>query len=690
LNSLSMLSDRHALAIVSILPVLFFFDIVVGNSMWFGDSSTMDYPVYHYYGKKLLQGYFPIWAPELNFGTPLFADIQSGLLYPPNILFSILGYTLGFRAWLFDILFHLSLAGSLLFLYGREARLSPVAALFWTLAIVSGGYYASHLGHTSYTHSLSYAGGMLFSVLRFANTGALRWVALYALFWLLSFLAGGMPAFFLLSVLCLTYALFFLADGDVRERVLRPRIVALSILIILGVFVIPAFLQLSATSVLYEMSARRQWPEAMYFGFHARLRTFWHLIFSDWFVYRPEPGSHETYAHSGSLVVFLAVYGMLVARFRIDATRAFWVFAIIVGAIFAHALNPVYYSVFKNVPGFGGFRVPGRYLLFVTFGLCFFAASGMDSLLSSTKPFRKKTRTIFFLLAALLFLLVVPFYKNDAMKPLADSVSKAFPDFVLIAFSLGALILIWFTSGKSRRFAVAFAFAVVLGGNYLATRSSLAPLMQARATACDENPGRCVPRDMPGIAPHNNALFHEQWGGVGLVTLEPFRTYQFKVAVVEESANLSRGLQDAGGYVYNGRAAPLAYFVNRAELVNDAGEILANLRKHSARCPLYIESDVSVDSRGLPAITESNEPSECLPVSITSGANPNEMILNLPERSSDGYLFVSQTYFPGWEAITDKASLPVFRANFNFVAVPVNVGTNSVKLVQRVYSGWLH
>ena len=51
------------------------------------------------------------------------------------------------------------------------------------------------------------------------------------------------------------------------------------------------------------------------------------------------------------------------------------------------------------------------------------------------------------------------------------------------------------------------------------------------------------------------------------------------------------------------------------------------------------------------------------------------------ETGAEGYLFVGDTYYPGWRATLDGQDTPLFRANYLFLAVKVPTGKHTVRMV---------
>ena len=46
----------------------------------------------------------------------------------------------------------------------------------------------------------------------------------------------------------------------------------------------------------------------------------------------------------------------------------------------------------------------------------------------------------------------------------------------------------------------------------------------------------------------------------------------------------------------------------------------------------------------------------------------------------DGFLVLSEVYYPGWRALVDGVEQPVLRANYTLRAVPLQAGTHTVTL----------
>jgi hypothetical protein len=72
-----------------------------------GDFAAQTYPYRRYVTAALFQGRLPHWAPEIAFGFPILADIETHVFYPISLLFSLLnGPDISFRALELQLVLH--------------------------------------------------------------------------------------------------------------------------------------------------------------------------------------------------------------------------------------------------------------------------------------------------------------------------------------------------------------------------------------------------------------------------------------------------------------------------------------------------------------------------------------------------------------------------------------------------------
>lgn len=130
-------ADLAAVAILLLLPTIYFFDVVSGrNAFYFADLVRFHHP-----GKKVLRdivlrGEFPYWNPAISAGQPLAANPQHEVFYPLNWLIFLPNFDTGFQLL---ILVHIALALVAMFALLRSMNLERPAAMFGAFSYGLGG-----------------------------------------------------------------------------------------------------------------------------------------------------------------------------------------------------------------------------------------------------------------------------------------------------------------------------------------------------------------------------------------------------------------------------------------------------------------------------------------------------------------------------------------------------------------------
>jgi hypothetical protein len=87
--------------------------------------------------------------------------------------------------------------------------------------------------------------------------------------------------------------------------------------------------------------------------------------------------------------------------------------------------------------------------------------------------------------------------------------------------------------------------------------------------------------------------------------------------------------------------------------------------------------------RGLPLLRSSDawEPFSEFPQQVEIISESNNRLDLQVKTSGDSFLILNDTYFPGWKAFIDGKKTKIYRANYNFRAVPLSVGTHRVEFI---------
>lgn len=98
------------------------------------DVTRLFYSLRHFAFKAPLEG-LPLWNPHIFFGTPFLAQLQPGLLYPPNWLFVWLPLTVALNV---SAALHVFLAGAFMYAYARRLTGGALWALPPALSYMLG------------------------------------------------------------------------------------------------------------------------------------------------------------------------------------------------------------------------------------------------------------------------------------------------------------------------------------------------------------------------------------------------------------------------------------------------------------------------------------------------------------------------------------------------------------------------
>ena len=137
------------------LVLLFFWKIIFTNLILVGvDSYLYFYPYRAYVTQALLEGRFPLWNPHLFLGAPLFANMQTAVLYPlhwPLLWLSVP------RQVAVSIVLHVILAAGGMLAYARRAlKLRWSAALAATVAFALGGFLGGQAEHINQLNCIAW------------------------------------------------------------------------------------------------------------------------------------------------------------------------------------------------------------------------------------------------------------------------------------------------------------------------------------------------------------------------------------------------------------------------------------------------------------------------------------------------------------------------------------------------------
>jgi hypothetical protein len=303
------------------------------------------------YREALRAGELPFWNPYTLGGMPFFANQQSGVLYPFNLLFLPLSLETGFLVF---VSLHVLLTGLGMYVLLRQTGLRPVAALTGALAWSYCGYLGIWQLWLSIPATLAWLPWCLYATSRLLAEGRRRALGLLGLSVALMLLGGHLQFAFYGLLTTGLWALWLASTSAApwRTRAARLGLCALGVLLgtlTVAVQLVPT-LELAARNSRVSISAHDQIAGAI------PLPQLAMLILPDVF------GDVNHYKGSGNYVAFNGYVGLTSLIFaglallhpqRRPARRFFLLVALIsLHLVYGGVLN----YLFFYLPGYSGFR----------------------------------------------------------------------------------------------------------------------------------------------------------------------------------------------------------------------------------------------------------------------------------------------------------------------------------------------
>ncbi|HSR34828.1 MAG TPA: YfhO family protein [Anaerolineae bacterium] len=395
-KSRKILVDAAALVALAILVLLFFWKIALTNRVLAGlDVFAYFYPYRDYASEALRAGRLPLWNPYLFMGAPLLANSQVAVLYPlhwPLLWLSAPKQV----AW--SIVLHIWLAGAGTFLLARRAMRLRLLPAFVSAAIFAlGGFLGAQVEHVNQLNVSAWLPWLLICLEIAVHPRSLqtrRWLALFA--------GGAIVGLILLAghtqaayIVLFGAGVCALLKGlpDLIDRKWLAGLQGLGALAVMSVTgLILAAGQLLPTLELSGLSVRSgglPYSEAASFSLKPSLIFKAFLPPLLW-----EPPFSEYVAYVGLIGLTLACVGSWAVLRRKRPGAEALVLALLGIFLSFGAYNPVYYLLFKVIPGFDLFRAPARWLLFYSFGAALLSGIGLQEVagwLSSSSDSRGST-----------------------------------------------------------------------------------------------------------------------------------------------------------------------------------------------------------------------------------------------------------------------------------------------------------
>lgn len=703
------------------------------NGVPFKNFLTTD-PVRQQYPWKTLavnqvkEGNVPSWNPYNFTGTPLLANFQSSVFYPLSFLFFIMPFDI---AWSVLIFLQPLLAGLFLYFYLRHLKLSELSSFLGSITFSFCGFSVSWLEWGTIGNTVLWLPLILLSVDKLLENkkcfsrSMLIW-AIVLLFSLSSSLfAGHLQSFFYLICFSVIYLMARLLG---RKNILK-KIISFIILFIL--FVGATFIQWFPTLKFINLSARS--VDLVWFQEIGWFIPWQHLIqfLAPDFFGNPTTLNYYGIWNYGEFIGYVGIISLTFALyalfFRKDKKTLFF------GSIFFLSLIFALPTVFAKIPfkfnlPFLSTSQPTRLLFLTDFCLSILAALGFDYFVKT-----KEKKNILYILATIfviflgLWLFVI--FSNGAIinaeNILVAKQNLILPTLIFTASLVLFAVLIFLKNKKIINLALILLLLLVIFDlfrfgwkfepftkkEYLFPSTKVTSFLQKQ-----EGPFRVVSSDSTILPPNFSIMY-------GIQTLDGYdplylkRYGELMAAVGREKPDISAPFgfnriitpqnvtsrfidllnvkyvlssreldnpkfslvfEDVNTKVYeNTKVLPRAFFAIDTKLTGSKENTIKEL--FNINNPL--EKTAIVEGISDRSIFKSNW--DLGKVEFVS-YEENKVTLKT-ENNGDGFLVLTDSYYPTWKATIDGKETEIFLTDYNFRGIIVPRGEHNIEFTNSLF-----
>ena len=688
------------------------------------------YPWRYYSINEFKNGILPFWNPHNFSGNPQIANFQTGFFYPVNFLYLILPFNL---SWTIIIMLQPFLAAIFMYLFlAKGLKLNKYASLIGGIAFAFSSYMIVWIEYGNIGSTLLWLPlALLFTKRFYEKVTTLNFLSLVAIF-SLSILAGYIQGTFYIYSICFLYFLFLLKFGEIQNLGYKK---IFAFLISLFLPFIITFFQIYPTLELFLNSTRGAYS-LLQISKNLSPIQYWVTVLVPDFFGNPATRNYwidgtyiERVMYPGVVIAFFALYGGFNAK---GIEKKFFIVLSGLSLIIATNLPGIKFFYLLPMPVIST-TIPTREFSVFIFCMIILGAIGLDCW-QNVKNYKTKLTFGFILTYILIWVLVFLLPKFNLVALQNISIAKhnlIFP--TVLAFST---VFAFYLKKVNKNLSLIIVLLLVcLDLFYFFNKITpfspkeliypKTPVMTyiQKHTGIDRFWGygsAYVPANFQTVdntySPEGNDPLHIASYGELLAASE---NGVLPLALPRPDANVAPGYgsSDLKNNVYRQRLLNLLgikYVLNQDyTLSNDYRPDLTTFPENSYKLvwqktpwqvyenqqalPRYfIAGDFKVENREtiLNLIYNSNLDlrktillEENPNIQIDKGSNGEVKLLSyksneikfLTKSEGNGILFLSDNYYPGWQASVDGTNTKIYRADYSFRAIAVTKGNHTVK-----------
>ncbi len=406
--------DITAFVFVTAAVFILFFDLIKGQVIATNDVATNDllylyFPVRFLYSEALKAGELLQWTPYIFSGYPVFAEGQSGFLYPFNLVMCYLLNPIQAMNWF--IIFHAMLAGMGVYFFvklisGSGWNSIPAAVA----ASVCGSLTTGHTRHLNIFAVIALTPWLFLFAEKYARKFRISSAMLFGSALGLMLLTNHPQFSFICGFIAVLYLVlrFYFSSKDKVENINKQNPTAYTKKFIIFIFlaivisIAIGYAQLSNTMQLASYSIRSaEQLTSEYTGMGSLpwkgFLTFIHPYYSG----NAGNGTYDSkeiflfweYFHYVSIVVFVLALIAVVKGIKKNNYVKIFVIIAVLAYLLALGENLKLYKIFSVLPFVSSFRFPARWFIGTELSLIFLSVFGLKFIVEKLTLKRKASIT---------------------------------------------------------------------------------------------------------------------------------------------------------------------------------------------------------------------------------------------------------------------------------------------------------
>lgn len=672
------------------------------------------YPWRHFSIESLKNKEIPLWNPNNFSGSPHLANFQSAVLSPFNVLFFVLPFL---DAWSILILLQPLLAALFTYMYLREINSSKLASFLGAITFSFCGFMVVWMAYGLLSMAILFLPLSLYAIEKYYKSNSYKYLFLLALTIPFSFFAGHFQTSLYFFIYVLLYCFFkFITLKKSKATVL------LCIAISFGFGI--SLLQIIPSIQFYFNSVRSEIYISgggipLYYLVTVFAPDFFGnpVTLNDWF------GSYAEFASFiGIIPLTLALYSLFSKRrsyaiFYLLCTFSFLLLAI--NSEVLHVLSSLKIPVLST-------STPSRIIVLVSFSLSILAVIGFDTL---KELILKKRKLHLFIPIGIVSIIVISVWISVVLFQILplDRATIAKRNLILPSAIFGLFIVGLMVTTLKQKLIPLFLIGIVILATFDSFRfaqkwmpfdsRNLVFIDLPVVTAIEKNlyNGRVFGNigaqvnsyyNLPGIEGYD-PLYIKRYGELIRSSVTgSFQNAERSVVKVDRNGKYTDRIIDLLGvkviyHPISDTNTPWGYNIwdnpERFSIIYEDNRVQL-LRNNTAlnRATLYYSYVVESKDKEIINILFSedfdikktvileNKPKLPIKESTKSGTvnfvkdSPLHIVLQV-ETPQNAILFLSDNYYPGWEAFVNGNKVPIIRADYTFRAVEVPAGVSRVE-----------